>query len=152
MLASLIGLNNNPGTNKRYKIVWTQAMHDLLIAKFPVTFNRVLAKELGVSMRSLTREARKLGIEKIPGFLEKNRNEISRMAVQAHPAHPFKGVKGWCVPNSEKSRFQIGQTSVMSDPEICKRVHQKRNATIARDKIRRKYGLSPITKLKLVNL
>lgn len=59
---------------------WTPAMLKKLRTYFPVAFNRELAEDLGVSMRTLIRKARELGLEKEPGFLDKNRKIISRMA------------------------------------------------------------------------
>ncbi len=133
----------------RYKIIWTEEMLKILSEKFATTYNKVLAKELNVSWRSLIRKARELGLEKEPNFLDKNRSEISKMAVKAHPPHPFKGVKGWSVPNSENTRFEKGCLSNMHDPEIVKKVHEKRNKTIKTERIRIRYGLPRKTKLKL---
>lgn len=125
-------------------------MVSILRAKYPVTYNKVLAKELGVGWRTLIRKARELGIEKEEGFLDKRRDEITKMATEAHPPHPHKGVKGWCVPGSEAYRFKPGHISYMArDPEVVKKVHQARNKTIARERMRLMAGLSPITNLKL---
>ena len=63
-------------------------------------YNRELAKLLNVSVRSVIRKARELNIDKEPGFLEKRRDEITKMAIKAHPPQPTKGKKGWSVPNS----------------------------------------------------
>lgn len=118
--------------------------------EFPTRYNRVLAADLGVSMRSLIRKARELGIEKEAGFLDKRRNEISRMANEAKPPNPTKGKKGWCVPNSEATRFKPGQPSRMkTNPDLVQKVRRKRNETIRRERIRLKIGLKPLTKLKL---
>lgn len=46
-------------------------------------FNRHLAKWLGVSVRTLIRKARELGLEKKPGFLEERKRDIQRMAGEA---------------------------------------------------------------------
>lgn len=67
------------------KIEWTPSMVKKLRIEFPREFTRVLAKELGVSPRSVIRKARELGIDKIPNFLDINRKEITRMATEAHP-------------------------------------------------------------------
>ena len=64
-------------------IDWTAEMIDTITSKFATSFNRDLAGELGVSLRTLIRKARELGLEKEPGFLEKNRKTISKMAKDA---------------------------------------------------------------------
>ncbi len=129
---------------------WTPEMIRSLTELFPVTYNKVLARELGVSWRTLIRKARELGLEKEHGFLENRRTEITTMAVNAHPPHPHKGHKGWTIANSEDSRFKPGCISVMkTNPDVVNKVHLKRNNTIRRERIRIKYNLSRLTKLKL---
>ena len=131
---------------KPYRIEWTPEMINTLKSKFATTYNRVLAKEIGVSMRTLIRKARDLGLEKENEFLDLRRDEITKMATKAHPPHPFKGVKGWCIPNGEKTRFKQGNISAMSfDRSVVEKCHKKRNATIKRDRIRIKLGLEPLT-------
>ncbi|MFZ4546483.1 MAG: hypothetical protein ACOYN4_03570 [Bacteroidales bacterium] len=132
------------------KIAWTEAMLTELIELFPVTFNKELARKMGISTRSLIRKARQLSLGKEPGFLESRREAITSMAKEAHPPHPHKGQKGWCVPNSEQTRYKKGNIPALKiNPEIVKKVHRKRNLTIHRDRIRIKYNLPRLTKLKL---
>lgn len=134
----------------RKKIIWTQEMTDLIIAEFPVSYNRELAKKIGVSMSSLIRKARELGIEKEPMFLDKRREEITEMAIKALPPQPTKGRKGWCVPKSEQTRFMPGHIPAMKvNREVVDKVTKKRNETIARDRRRLRLGLKQLTKLKL---
>ena len=132
------------------KITWSETMLHTLINKFPTTYNKDIAKELNIGWRSVIRKARELKLEKEPGFLELRRSEITKMAVKSHPPHQHKGDKGWSVPNSESSRFKLGNISVMNDPEIIKKVHKKRNETIRKEKLRLKYGLPQLTKMKLL--
>ncbi|MDD2353416.1 MAG: hypothetical protein PHX56_07695 [Atribacterota bacterium] len=118
--------------------------------EFPVKYNRVLAKELNVSMRSLIRKARELGIQKENDFLVKRKKEIQKMSREAHPPHPYKGIKGWYVPNSEATRFKPGNISSMkTNPDVVQKVRKKRNETIARDRRRLRLGLPPLSNLKL---
>lgn len=132
-----------------FKIVWSDEMIRSLHDKFPSTFNRELAKELKVSMRSLIRKARELGIEKESGFLDKNRAEITQMAV-ANNYNRNTGRKGWSVPNSEATRFKKGNVpTICTNPEVCQKIHLKRNETIKRERIRIRYGMPRLTKLNL---
>jgi hypothetical protein len=139
-----------PRKKKPGKINWTPEMIQAVKEKFPYNYNRKLAEDIGVSVRSLIRKARELGVEKEQGFLDKRRDEISAMATEAKPPHPFKGVKGWCVPNGEATRFKPGQISIMSvDRDLVEKVRSKRNKTIARDRARIRMGLPQLTHLKL---
>lgn len=134
----------------RLKIEWTPEMIQRLRYEFPYAYNRVLSKELGVSPRSLIRKARELGIEKEDKFLEKRQNEIQRMARAYRSENPTKGMKGWCVPNSEATRFKPGNISPMvSNPEVREKVKQSRLQLIEDEKYRIRNGLDRQTKLKL---
>lgn len=68
-----------------HTIKWTDTMLSTLQRKFPTTFNRVLADELKVSIRTMIRKARELGIQKEDGFLDKRRAVITEMARVALP-------------------------------------------------------------------
>lgn len=49
-----------------------------------------------------------------------------------------------------KTRYQKGNIpDTATDAALVKRIHLKRNDTIRRDRLRRKYGMSPLTKFKL---
>ena len=134
----------------RPKINWTNEMIMILQEKYPFSFNKELAKELGVSWRSLVRKARDLGVDKEPAFLEKRREIITNMAV-AKNHNCYTGIKGWAVPNSEGTRFKKGNISIMKiDPEVVEKVRLKRNQTIRRERIRISIGLPQKTKLRLV--
>jgi len=118
--------------------------------RFPFEFNKDIAKDLGVSWRSLVRKARELGLEKQEGFLDKKRGEIVKLILKVRKQNPAQTGKGFVIPNSEQYRFKKGHVPrIKTDPELAKRIRDKRNETIRRDRLRRKYGLSPITKLKL---
>lgn len=75
---------NKMGLKKdHYGIIWTDEQLKLLRTFFPTMFNRALAKWIGVSMRTMIRKARELGLEKKPGFLDERRRDISRLAGEA---------------------------------------------------------------------
>ncbi|NDV83413.1 hypothetical protein [Bacteroides sp. 51] len=132
------------------KIDWTPEMIQKLIDSFPYTFNNRLAKDLGVSQRSLIRKARELGLEKEPDFFENHRGEMTQMAIAARRPNPTKGMKGWCVPGGEATQFKPGNIpAIKKDPMLVQRIREKRNNTIARERMRLRLGLDPLTKLKL---
>lgn len=141
-----------PSKRRTTGIKWTDEMVDIITSKFATSFNRDLADELGVSMRTMIRKARELGLEKEPGFLDKNRKKISQMARDARSPNPTKGQKGWSVPGGEMYRFKPGHVPAMkNNPELIERVRRKRNETIKNEKFRLRVGLQPETKLRLKN-
>ncbi len=136
----------------RPKIIWTEAMIIALKEKYPFTYNKLLAKQIGVSWRSLVRKARELNIDKEDNFLDNRRDEITAMAVKANH-NPHTGQKGWYVPGGEDHRFKPGNISIMkTNPEIVEKVRNKRNATIQKEKFRIKFGLQQQTNLRLINI
>ena len=64
-------------------VVWTPSKIKLLTDFFPIMFNKPLAKWVGVSMRTLIRKAREMGLEKEPGFLERRREDIGELVSEA---------------------------------------------------------------------
>ena len=75
--ASKMGLKK-----EHYGIVWTPQQLKLLRDFFPTMFNKPLAKWIGVSMRTMIRKARELGLEKKPGFLNERRKDIQALAAE----------------------------------------------------------------------
>lgn len=134
----------------RYKIDWTPEMIRRLKFEFKYAYNKSLAIDLGVSCRSLIRKARELGLEKEEGFLEKRKLQIQKMARAKRGTNPTKGLKGWCVPNSESHRFKHGNISPMvASQNVRDKVSRSRLKTIEEEKYRIREGLDQITKLKL---
>jgi len=137
-------------TKQGIKVVWSQEMIDILKKKFPTEYNKYLAIEIGISVRTLIRKARELGIDKEPGFCEIRRDEISRLARAFRPPNATKGLKGWSVPNSESYRFKPGNISPMVVSQVVRdKVRKTRLKTIADERYRIREGLDQETKLKL---
>lgn len=135
---------------KGIKINWTPEMIRRLKFEFKYAYNKSLAIDLGVSPRSLIRKARELGLEKEDGFLEKRKEHIHKMARAKRQPNPTKGLKGWCVPNSEAHRFKPGNISPMATrQDIREKVSRSRLKIIEEEKYRIREGLEQITKLKL---
>ena len=76
--ASKLGLKKD-----HYGIAWTPQQLKLLRDFFPTMFNKPLAAWIGVSMRTMIRKARELGLEKKPGFLDERRKDISALAAES---------------------------------------------------------------------
>lgn len=60
-----------------YGYEWTAQRLKLLRDFYPMMFNDALARWIGVSKHALVRKARELGLEKMPGFIEARRHDIS---------------------------------------------------------------------------
>lgn len=135
-------------TQPSHKHLWTDEMIEKLKAEFPIRFTNELVKEMGISQRTIIRKARSLNLEKIENFKEINQDKINELISKNHAPNPMKGVKGFIIPNSEQHQFKKGERKYIPDYE---KTHAKRNETIRRCKLRRKYGLSPITKMNLTN-
>ena len=122
-----------------YGIVWTDEQLKLLRDFFPTMFNRPLAIWIGVSMRTLIRKARELGLEKKPGFLTERRKDISALASAAlkkstNTATRFK--KG--MRNNPAGEFKPGHKESPETrakrSESLKRAWKQRKARIELDK------------------
>ena len=121
-------------------------MLERLQAEYPVRYNRDLARDLGVSLRTLIRKARERGLEKEPGFLEKRLDEIERMAKRAAANAPRPYMKGR--HNNLKNEFKPGHKESAETRE--RRIAALKDAAY-RDKVRLKYGLPQRTKWPIKN-
>ena len=88
VMASKLGLKKD-----HYGIVWTDEQLKLLRTYFPTMFNRPLAKWIGVSLRTMIRKARELGLEKKEGFLQERKRDIRRLAGDAIRASDHKNTR-----------------------------------------------------------
>jgi len=64
-------------------IEWTPQKLKLLTDFFPIMFNDALAKWLGISIRTLTRKARELGLKKRDNFHELKKDKIRERQSEA---------------------------------------------------------------------
>lgn len=62
------------------RIVWTPLMIDMLRRDFPTSLNEELSGAIGVSVRTMTRKARELGIYKDPSWLHEKWKENAFIA------------------------------------------------------------------------
>ncbi len=99
---------------KALSIEWTPKMLIVLKVKFSRTFNSELAKQLGVSVRTVIRKARELQLEKEPGFLDKRREIITQMAQAARPPATQRQIEQ-ITKAGEPYRFKKGHKSTGID-------------------------------------
>ena len=129
-----------------HRTIWTDTMLERLQAEYPVSYNRDLARDLGVSHRTLIRKASELGIEKEPDFITKRLDEIERMAQRAAAKVPRPYMKGR--HNNLKNEFKPGHKE--SAETRARRIAALKDAAY-RDKVRLKYGLPQRTKWPIKN-
>lgn len=120
---------------------WTDEMIRQLQDGYATKFNRDLAIEIGVSLRTLIRKARALGLKKEPGFLAKNFDEIERRAAIASRKVGRAYLKG--IRTNPAGEFKPGHKE--SADTKAKRIASLKERAY-RDKVRLKYGLKPTTK------
>lgn len=132
--ASKMGLKK-----EHYGIVWTPQQLKLLRDFFPTMFNKPLAKWIGVSMRTMIRKARELGLEKKSGFLNERRNDIQALAAEGlrnakNVQTRFK--KG--IRNNPSGEFKPGHVESPETrarrAESLKRAWKRRKARLELDK------------------
>lgn len=132
---------------------WTSEMIEKLTNEFSTTLTRNIAKDLGLTIDVVKRKAAYLGLKKEDDFINKHKAEIIKLAVDLKSPHPMKGVKGWSVPNGEKTQFKKGNIPPqVKNPELQTIFTQRRKETIKKERMRIKYGMEQKTNLILVNI
>lgn len=152
-VSSIYGRANDLGLSKEKcanHTDWTPELIEKLKAEFPVRMTPELVREWGISLRTIIRKARELGINKADNFHELNQTKINELISKNLPPNPYKGLKGlkgWTVPGGEKFQFKKGELPKIDYEKALK----TRLETIRKEKMRLKYGLKQKTKIKLVN-
>lgn len=110
---------------KRKPVLWTPEMDKVIIQKYPDTKAAELAKEMGLKKSSICSRAHILGLKHTKEFKSKSGLEGRQMQGD----NKMKGVKGWSVPGSEKTRFKKGQTpqNALHDKAVTVRFHKKQS-------------------------
>lgn len=128
----------------RPPIKWTEQKIKMLTDFFPIMFNEPLAKMLGVSLRTLERKARELGLEKPADYRQKraydlnkrNSEGLKRAYREGRKVSTFK--KG--VRNNPDGEFTKG---FKFDGETEEKRKAKIRQTFKRRKLLSIYGLNP---------
>ena len=136
-------------------ITLTDKQERWLKIHFKHTKNADIAKKLGVSLRSVSRLAKKRGLTKTPQFIKKCNKEALKAAYAGALAADTLFKKGEYVPGGIEYRFKKGITSrerlgnKREDQRIIKAA-EKRKRTIASERRRILFGLDQRTNLRLV--
>lgn len=86
--------------NGSRRISWSRQMVDDLLRLFPKTLNKEIAEYLGISLRTMIRKARELGLQKDPDWLTDVWEDRRR---QAHMVARIKGYPGTIKPGEHRS-------------------------------------------------
>lgn len=137
----------------RNKIVLTGKQKLYLINNFPNTRNEILVEKLGISLRSVIRIARSLGLQKTSRFMKRAQEKAAEKARKSHLIHgtyPKKGVYSENLQKGVKYQFQPGhkEDRRKTRSRVAKST-ATRNQTIKLERARISFGLPQRTKLKL---
>lgn len=135
------------------KITFTDEQRDWLIEHFPTTLNKDCAGYLGVSMRTMIRFARELGLEKDPAWLHGVFMERCSMMAEANrgegnhgTANLLKYGKAYRFKKGVSPRQRLGDER--EKERIAKSVASLRE-TRRKERMRVNWGLEQQTKLKI---
>lgn len=90
------------------KIRLTPSQELWMKRNWPHMSNGICAMYLGISLRSVIRQARRLGLEKTPQFMRECQAHTARKAKESHERNGTYPAKGWYSPNLRKGeRYQF---------------------------------------------
>lgn len=139
---------------KTEKIILTPKQERWLTNHFKHTKNIECAERLGISLRSVVRIARSLGLTKSRQFMAKCQRETAEAAKRSHRLNGTYPPKGFRIPKSEVGQFKPGVTcreriGARREAERIRKSAESRRATIKRERARIVWGFDQRTKLKL---
>ena len=140
---------------KTTPIILTEAQEKWLQIHFKHTKNQDIADRFGISLRSVSRLAKKRGLEKSTQFLKKCQEEAAKAAVESHIRNGTYPPKGFVIPGSINTRFHPGIKSVdrlgkRKEKQRLKNMLASRMKTLKSERARATFGLPQRTKLKVV--
>ena len=140
---------------KTVKIVLTPDQEKYLKNHYKHTKNADLSDRLGISVRSVNRIAKSMGLEKSRQFIRKTQLEAANKANESHRKNGTYPPKGYIIPRSEEFWFKKGERPVdrigkKRETERIRKSVESRNELRKLEKARTLYGLPRQTKLNVV--
>lgn len=137
------------------KIVLTPEQESWLKNHFKHTKNDDIAHRLGISVRSVNRIAKSMGLEKSRQFIRKTQLEAANKANESHRRNGTYPPKSYIIPRSEEFRFRKGERPIdrigkEREAERIRKGVKSRNELRKLEKARALYGLPRQTKLNVV--
>lgn len=112
-------------------IEWTPRMLKLLNDFYPTMFNDALAKWLGVSIRTMTRKARELGLKKREDF-----HELKKDAIRQKQSEALKKVE--CATRFKKGHHASPATEFKKGQKMSPDILAKKAETIRKNNAKKK--------------
>lgn len=140
---------------KTVKIVLTPDQEKYLKNHYKHTKNADLSARLGISVRSVNRIAKSMGLEKSRYFIRKAQLDAANKANESHRKNGTYPPKGYIIPRSEEFWFKKGERPVdrigkKREAERIRKGVESRNELRKLEKARTLYGLPRQTKLNVV--
>lgn len=121
------------------RIAWSKQMADDLRRYFPCTLNEELSGILGVSVRTVIRKARELGLKKDPEWLRKVWNERRLMAHAVSKSKGYPGAFQKGVRSSIATEFKKGHR--LTDEQMERKRNTMKDYCLTHKSELRKRGL-----------
>ena len=140
------------------KHIWSPQELKYLTVNFHNTENEDLADHLGISVRSVCRQASKLGLRKSKSFMRRTQLECSRAAQYfGRKTGRFEAMKGVYTSNLQAgrvTRFQEGvnnreRNGAQNEAARIRKAAVSRSETIRKERWRIAHGFPQLTKLRL---
>lgn len=136
------------------KIEFTNVQRAWMVEHYSTTKNKYCCDYLGVSMRTMIRFARTLGLVKDPEFVKSISREHCKL-MQTLNRYDGNAGKINLIKHGARYRFRKGETTEQrigteAWERTKEKIRKKRNETIRRERARIIYGFPQRTKLKLV--
>lgn len=149
-------MNETKSWKDQFKpIVLSEDQEEWLVRHFKNTKNKEIAEHLGVTVRAVTRLARKRGLKKTKSFLKKCQDEGIAKANAYNRANNNFRPKGYVIPNREQTQFRKGEKPIdrlgaKREAERIEKMRKSRAATLKMEKARALFGLPRQTKLAVI--
>lgn len=136
------------------KIVLSDKQTAWLTKHFKHTKNAECAEKLGISLRSVNRLAKKLGLCKTPQFIRKCQQDAALAAKDSHLRNNTYPPKGYAIPNREVGAFKNGETPLQrlgkrKDTERVRKAAESLAKTRKSERARATFGFPQRTKLRV---
>ena len=143
-----------PG-GKTTPIVLTPEQEAWLWKHFKHTKNEKIAEKLGISVRSVTRQASKMGLQKTKQFIRKCQLNAAQKANESNRINGTYPPKGYKIPRGEEFRFKKGERPIdrigaKREADRISRSAASRAKTFQVERARALYGIPQQTKLQVV--
>lgn len=140
---------------KTEKIILTDEQEQWLKKHFKHTKNEDIVRRFGISLRSVNRIAKKMGLEKSKQFMKKYQLHAAAKANESNRRNGTYPPKGYQIPNKEKGYFKKGEKPIdrlgkKKEAERVAKSAASRKETFGLEKARALYGLPRKTKLQVV--